>query len=49
MKQAGATCLAVDAGRCLMFDKPAVIAAANEAQICIVAETVTSHIPHHDM
>ncbi len=49
MKQAGATCLAVDAGRCLMFDKPAVIAAADEAGICIVAETVVSHIPHHDM
>ncbi len=49
MKQAGATCLAVDAGHCLMFDKPAVIAAADEAQICIVAETVTSHIPHKGM
>ncbi|MDR3747179.1 MAG: UDP-2,3-diacylglucosamine diphosphatase LpxI [Acidobacteriota bacterium] len=49
MKQAGATCLAVDAGRCLMFDKAAVIAAADEAGICIVAETVVSHIPHHDM
>ena len=49
MKQAGATCLALDAGRCLMFDKPAVIAAANEADICIVAETLISHIPHHDL
>jgi DUF1009 family protein len=47
MKQAGATCLALDAGRCLMFDKPGVIAAANEAGICIVAETQVSHIPHH--
>lgn len=47
MKQAGATCLAVDAGRCLIFEKPSVIAAAEDADICIVAETVTSHIPHH--
>ncbi len=49
MKQAGATCLAVDAGCCLMFDKPAVISAADDAQICIVAETVTSHILHKGM
>jgi DUF1009 family protein len=48
MKQAGATCLALDAGRCLIFDKAAVIAAANEAGICIVAEAVFSHIPHKD-
>jgi DUF1009 family protein len=47
MKQAGATCLALDAGRCLMFDKPAVIKAADEAGICIVAEKLVSHIPHH--
>jgi DUF1009 family protein len=47
MKQAGATCLALDAGRCLMFDKPAVIKAADEAGICIVAEKAVSHIPHH--
>jgi DUF1009 family protein len=49
MKRAGATCLALDAGRCLIFDKPAVIAAADEAGICIVAETVISHIPHHNI
>ena len=49
MKQAGATCLALDAGRCLIFDKSAVIAAADEASICIVAEATVSHIPHHDM
>jgi UDP-2,3-diacylglucosamine hydrolase len=47
MKQAGATCLALDAGRCLMFDKPAVIAAANAAGICITAEKQVSHIPGH--
>jgi len=47
MKQAGATCLAIDAGRCLLLDKDAVVAAANEAAICIVAEKRVSHIPHH--
>src|SRR3974390_3342343 len=47
MKQAGATCLALDAGRCLIFDKPAVIAAADAAGICIVAEKPVSHIPGH--
>ncbi len=47
MKHAGATCLALDAGRCLMFDKPAVIAAANDAGICIMAEKQVSHIPGH--
>lgn len=47
MKQAGATCLALDAGRCLMLDKEAVLAAANEAGISIVADTPVSHIPHH--
>src|SRR6516225_5028665 len=47
MKQAGATCLALDAGRCLIFDKPAVIAAADAAGICIVAEKPVTHIPGH--
>ena len=47
MKQAGATCLALDAGRCLMLDKDAVLAQANQAGICIVAETPVTHIPHH--
>ncbi len=46
MKTAGATCLALDAGRCLLLDKDAVLAAANEAGISIVAETSVSHIPH---
>jgi len=49
MKQAGATCLELDAGRCLIFDKSAVIAAADEAGICIAASTVVSHIPHRDL
>ena len=47
MKQAGANCLAIDAGRCLLLDKEALIAAANETGICVVAETQVSHIPHH--
>ena len=49
MKQAAATCLALDAGRCLMLDKETLVAAANEAGICIVAETPVSHIPHHSV
>ena len=48
MKQAGASCLALDAGRCLLLDKEAVLAAANGAGICIVAEAATSHIPHRE-
>jgi DUF1009 family protein len=47
MKQAGATCLALDAGRCLMLDKEALLAAANQAGICIVAEMQVSHMPRH--
>ena len=47
MKQAAANCLALDAGRCLMFDKTTVIATANAAGICIVAEKPVSHIPGH--
>ncbi len=38
MKQADATCLALDAGRCLLLDKEAVLAAADAAGICILAE-----------
>jgi len=48
MKRAGATCLALDAGRCLLLDKEAALAAANEGDICIVAETAISHIPHRE-
>ena len=47
MKQAGATCLAVDAERCLLLDKEMMLAAANDAGICIVAEKRLRHIPHH--
>jgi hypothetical protein len=38
MKAAGATCLALDAGKCLLIDGDAVIQAAHEAGIAIVAE-----------
>jgi DUF1009 family protein len=38
MMQAGASCLALDANKCLMLDREKVIAAADEAQISIVAE-----------
>jgi UDP-2,3-diacylglucosamine hydrolase len=38
MKKAGATCLALDAGRCLILDGDAVIHAADEAGITIIAD-----------
>lgn len=38
MKQAGATCLALDAEKCLLLDGDAVIHAADEAGIAIVAD-----------
>jgi DUF1009 family protein len=38
MQKAGATSLAVDAGKCLLLDGDAIIRAADEAAICIVAE-----------
>jgi DUF1009 family protein len=47
MKLAGATCLALDAGRCLLLDKETMLRAADEADICIVAETRLRHMPHH--
>lgn len=39
MRQAGATCLAVEAHRTLIFDLAAVIAAANQAGIAIVSDS----------
>jgi DUF1009 family protein len=36
MAQAGATCLAVDAGKCLLLDGDRVIEAANRAGIAVV-------------
>ena len=38
MQAAGATCLAVDAGKCLLLDGQSVIDAANAAGVAIVAE-----------
>ena len=38
MAHAGATCLAIDAGKCLFLDGDKVIAAADEAGITVVAE-----------
>jgi DUF1009 family protein len=39
MSRAGATCLALDAGRTLIFDQEKVLALANSARIAIVATT----------
>ena len=38
MARAGASCLAVDAGRCLLLDGEAVIRAADEAEIAVLGE-----------
>ncbi len=38
MRQAGATCLALDSGKCLLLDGMAIAASADAAGICIVAE-----------
>jgi UDP-2,3-diacylglucosamine hydrolase len=38
MKKTGATCLAVDAGKCLLLDGDEVITAADAAQVAIVAD-----------
>jgi DUF1009 family protein len=38
MHDAGATCLAVDAGKCLLLDGNAIPQAANGAKITIVAD-----------
>jgi len=38
MRQAGATCLALDAGKCLLLDGNAIIAAADAADITMVAD-----------
>ena len=38
MRQAGATCLALDAGKCLLLDGSAIIVAADAAGITIVAD-----------
>ena len=38
MQRAGASCLALDAGRCLMLDREKMVAQADAAGIAIVAE-----------
>jgi len=38
MQKAGVTCLALDAGKCLLLDGEAIITAANAAEIAIVAD-----------
>lgn len=40
MRSAGATCLCVEAGRTLLFDREAMIAAADAAEIAVVAEGI---------
>jgi len=42
MQQAGATCLAIEAGRTLLFDEHALIRAADAANIAIIAEPLPS-------
>jgi hypothetical protein len=42
MRRAGATCLCLDAGRTLLFDREAMIAAADAAGITVVAEEIPS-------
>jgi DUF1009 family protein len=38
MQKSGATCLALDAGKCLLLDEDEIITAADEAKIAIVAD-----------
>src|SRR5205823_14192355 len=38
MQEAGATCLALDAGKCLLLDEKSIVTAADSANITIVAE-----------
>lgn len=46
MNRAGATCLALDAGKCLLLDGKAIITAADSADITIVADQVaTGRVP----
>jgi DUF1009 family protein len=42
MRAAGATCLCVEAGRTLLFDREAMMAAADAAGIAIVGEAETA-------
>jgi DUF1009 family protein len=38
MRRAGATCLALDAGKCLLLDGDAILDAANTVDIAIAAD-----------
>jgi UDP-2,3-diacylglucosamine hydrolase len=38
MRRAGATCLALDAGKCLLLDGNAIVTAADSANITMVAD-----------
>ncbi len=38
MRNAGATCLAIDAGRCLLLDGAKITSAADAANIAIIAD-----------
>jgi DUF1009 family protein len=38
MQAAGATCLALDAGKCLLLDGEKILEAANAADIAVVAD-----------
>jgi DUF1009 family protein len=38
MAGAGATCLAIDAGKCLLLDGDKILTAANQAHIAITAD-----------
>src|SRR3984957_7031091 len=37
MRAAGATCLAIEPGKTLIFDRDAIVAAADQANICVIA------------
>jgi UDP-2,3-diacylglucosamine hydrolase len=39
MRAAGATCLALDAGKCLLLDGEKIVDAANDAGITVVADS----------
>jgi DUF1009 family protein len=40
MREAGATCLALDAGKCLLLDGETILEAANAGEIAVVADSV---------
>jgi hypothetical protein len=39
MREAGATCLALDAGKCLLLDGETILEAANAGEIVVVADS----------